>query len=326
MHVLLTHRPVYSTLMRSSLFAHNVSGRLLALAAACVLLRPDLMTAVLWLAVLVLVPEGMRLGRELTDSVARRPALAGWPAFLAGMLVIAAGALPVGWAAGLLALPWLAIALVGAGLAAVRLFGFPRRTVIANALDVAALLLLVGAGWIVVGRLGWRFGFTDEIVRLTAVHFHYAGFLLPTLAACAAWRRPGGTTTAILVTVTLGFGLVAIGIAFSPALELLGAAAMVVGCTALALEQLRAGLATRRPEIFAPLALSSAALVAGMSLAAVYALGEYRGQPWIDIATMIPTHGLTNALGFTGCGLIGWRRLVAYERPRRRSEAEQRNC
>ena len=176
------------------------------------------------------------------------------------------------------------------------------------------LLMLVGAAWIVIGRLGWTFGFDPEIVRLTGIHFHYAGFLLPTLAAAAAWHRPRPGTRLILPVVLLGFGLVAIGITFSPPIEVVGAATMVVGCVALAVVQVRAGLATRRPDVFSLLAVSSAALVSGMALAAVYVLGECLGHTWIEIPTMIATHGLANAVGFAGCGLLGWSGLLTQPR------------
>ncbi|MFO0896046.1 MAG: YndJ family transporter [Pirellulales bacterium] len=285
-------------------------GRLLSLAAAIALVRPDLLTALLWFALLVLVPAAARLGPSIVGERPLRRLLTGWPALLAALGVIAASALPTGWPAGLLAAPWLVIAAVWAGLAALRLTRFPRQTIVENALDVAALLMLVGAAWVVLDRLAWRFSFDAEIVRLTGIHFHYAGFVLPTLAACAAKRRPGILTSAILVAALGGFGLVAIGITFSPAAEVVGAAAMVVACGALAVVQIQTGIATRRPEIFAPLALSSAALVAAMALAAVYARGEYSGQKWIDIPTMIATHGLANAVGFAGAGLLGWTRLV----------------
>ena len=54
-------------------------------------------------------------------------------------------------------------------------------------------------------------------------------------------------------------------------------------------------------------ATSGVSLIGGMALAAIYALGEYLTTPWIDIATMIPTHGLLNAFGFATLGLLAWR-------------------
>jgi len=53
-------------------------------------------------------------------------------------------------------------------------------------------------------------------------------------------------------------------------------------------------------------AISSMSLVAGMSLAATYAITPVAGTAWPDIATMIRTHGVVNAFGFAACGLMAW--------------------
>jgi hypothetical protein len=316
MHVLLTHSTAFSGIMPLTMPKARRYIRWTALVASLLLVRPDLLTSLLWLAVLVLVPEAIALGERLVGERPLHRALSGWPALAAGIALVAACALPAAMWTGLLAAPWLAIVVAWAAFAAIRLGRFPRQSLIANSLDVGMLLMLVGAAWVVIGRCGGSFGFDPEIVRLTGIHFHFAGFLLPTLAAAAAWRRPTFGTRLILPTVMLGFGLVAIGITFSPLVELVGAATMVVGCVALAVLQVRESLATRRPEVFSLLAVSSAALISGMALAAVYALGEYLGRTWIDIPTMIATHGLANAIGFAGCGLAGWSKLLAYREQR----------
>jgi protein-S-isoprenylcysteine O-methyltransferase Ste14 len=54
------------------------------------------------------------------------------------------------------------------------------------------------------------------------------------------------------------------------------------------------------------LAVSSAAVLACMALAGVYALGEYLRTGWLSIPEMARTHGALNALGFALCGLLAW--------------------
>ena len=53
------------------------------------------------------------------------------------------------------------------------------------------LYLPIGAGWLVLYRLGVRpLGFADVIVLLTGVHFHYTGFVLPIVAGMVGrWLR-----------------------------------------------------------------------------------------------------------------------------------------
>ena len=54
-------------------------------------------------------------------------------------------------------------------------------------------------------------------------------------------------------------------------------------------------------------ALSGASLLAAMTFAGSYAIGEYRGVPWPDISAMIRLHGAVNALGFGLLGAWSWR-------------------
>ncbi len=43
-----------------------------------------------------------------------------------------------------------------------------------------------------------------------------------------------------------------------------------------------------------------------MILAAIYALGEYRDDPVLNIPAMLLWHGTLNAFGFAFLGLWGW--------------------
>jgi len=54
------------------------------------------------------------------------------------------------------------------------------------------------------------------------------------------------------------------------------------------------------------LALSSLSVMAGMTLAAVYAIGDWLGETWLTIPRMASTHGLLNGLGFVMLGMLGW--------------------
>jgi len=51
---------------------------------------------------------------------------------------------------------------------------------------------------------------------------------------------------------------------------------------------------------------SPATILAGMTLACVYAFGEFLGKDWIFIPAMARTHGLLNGIGFVLVGLLGW--------------------
>jgi hypothetical protein len=43
-----------------------------------------------------------------------------------------------------------------------------------------------------------------------------------------------------------------------------------------------------------------------MIFACLYALGRFTGITTVNISLMVQVHGLSNALGFVLCGLLGW--------------------
>jgi hypothetical protein len=238
---------------------------------------------------------------------------------IAALLLAVTFPLPQGWLAAALALPWLAVT------AAVALSGV--RSLLAqgwrfdahSARQFGRIYLLVGGSWAVLSRFGAQpQDFSHEIVLLTAVHFHYAGFLLPTIAATvveqlstARGEASGGPLPLVdrilLAAIVIGVPLVGVGISLSPTIEIVAVTILVAGCWLLAGRQLQLAFRTNNPNRLTLLAISALSLAAAMSLAAVYAIGEFLGQPWLTIPQMIPTHGAFNAMGFAACGIAGLR-------------------
>jgi hypothetical protein len=110
----------------------------------------------------------------------------------------------------------------------------------------------------------------------------------------------------MLAAILLGVPLVGVGISLSPHVEVAAAILLPAGCVVLAVRQIQAAIGLRNATALALLCVSSLALLSAMGLAGIYAVGEFTGQAWIDIPTMIRTHGAANAFGFATCGLIGW--------------------
>jgi len=177
---------------------------------------------------------------------------------------------------------------------------------------VALGLWLVGALWVVADAFGLApLGFSSLIVRLTAVHFHYAGFVLPVIAAVVAAAYPNGLTRAAAVAGLLGvpataLGITAVQLGAPPWVEAVFAAPMVaggllVGAVHLALAG-GAWSAASRP------AVRALRLIVGLTLLGTMALaGAYAARGWLPWAPTIPQmvawHGLGNALGVALCGL-----------------------
>src|SRR5581483_2949345 len=97
-----------------------------------------------------------------------------------------------GPASALLVAPWtlLTFLLAGIGMARVLRHGWARPL---DRLcgDVALAFSAIGGVWVLFDRAGLRpLQLDPAIVTLTAVHFHYAGFLLPMFAGFVARRMP----------------------------------------------------------------------------------------------------------------------------------------
>jgi hypothetical protein len=278
--------------------------------AVVAVLQPGWAESLLWLAPLVAVPLGLALLVSAEGEPGARPLrLAALAQLPAALLLVGVFLLPSGVGAAAFALPWVSVTflLALAGLARLRQ---PGRLSAADVCLTAALLYpAIGGGWLVLSALGARpLDFSPEIVRATAIHFHYAGFALPLLAGRLARVRPGLAARAVAAGVVLGVPLVALGItlsAFEVRLpEWLAAWFLAAACVPLAAGQLAASPGGRGARLL--LAVSGLSLLAGMALAALYAWGSYWGPAWLDIPLMLRTHGAINALGFALPGLLAW--------------------
>lgn len=275
--------------------------------------------ALLLFAALVLVPLALDLFVELNDAapVAR---WFGWAVRLqlpAALLLAVACWLPASLGAALLALPWVAFAtlLTVVGVTRALRHGWARPLGRLSA-DIAMVYLAIGGFWVLADRAGLQpLRFAPAIVTLTAVHFHYAGFLLPLFAGLVQRRMTESRGVArAVVGVVLGVPAVAIGITASqlgaaPALEAAAGAGLALAGLAMAIFHVRLAVEPGlSPAARTLLGLAGAALFFGLVLAALYAVRSMVAPlPWLDIPHMRLLHGTLNALGFGLCGVLGWR-------------------
>jgi hypothetical protein len=236
-----------------------------------------------------------------------------WATFFAASLAAVAIPLNSGWQSAIIALPWTLLTVTFAATNGLR--GLKRRATSPQPfLSIAAVLFLaVGGLWLFASCAGADpFGFGEPIIRLTAIHFHYAGFVLTTIAARVAQWYDRPAVTAAMLAVPVGIPLVALGIALrSPAGELAATLLLASAAIALAVLQFVAAVQSRNPQALALLGVASISLGTAMVLAFLYAFGRFQNEPALDIPVMIATHGLLNAVGFSLCGLLGWRCIIS---------------
>jgi hypothetical protein len=273
--------------------------------------------ALLMLAALVIVPLVHDLVADDADGLLERRLLTAatrlqLPAAL--LLVFAYAGGPDGRMA-LRAGPWACVLLLLAAVGVRRIVRRGRRPLAFLCRDAGLVYASVGAVWLMADRFGLRpLGFDAAIVLLTAVHFHFAGLVVPVLGGLAMVRfgtsRIAGLTG---LAVILGVPAVAVGISASqlgldPRVEVVAVLLMVAGGIGLAGLHLR--LALRAGETAAARCfwgIAGFSLGAGMWLAALYGVRHFfHPWPWLDLPRMRAVHGSLNALGFGFCGVIGW--------------------
>ena len=195
--------------------------------------QPKVADAFLLLGPLVIVPLGLRrlmaLSTQQRDcAIFHTGRILQFPAaivFSAGWMVDSEMARK--WCA----IPWTIVTSLFA-FSAVRIIARRRHMTVSEFIQCAAMLFIaVGGGWALFYRIEYRpFDFPIGIVKLTAIHFHYAGFALPVIAAEILDSEPVDLSLAIGLSITLGIPLVALGITYSPVIELIGAVVLALGC------------------------------------------------------------------------------------------------
>jgi hypothetical protein len=265
---------------------------LVAWGVAMLVLPAPLAARILLLAPLVIVPRVIAI-------LPARPWLAtfaGWPAVVAALPLLVAVALPTGPLAAVFAVPWLCLALAGTFAAVAHgLSVMPSllrlRDVPALGADVALGFWGVGAGFVVIERLGVDIGFSPAIVLLTATHFHFAGFGLLAVASLSSMSRPWLRVS--VLGLIAGIPMTALGFVLaSDAINAVGAA--VVGSSgigvAVALLTGPAGGWRRWAS-----RLAGVALLVGMPMGIAWSLAILAGQRFLDLDSMIRTHGVLNS-------------------------------
>jgi hypothetical protein len=288
-----------------------------------------LVDLLLLFATLVIVPLGLRLV-PFTGLRARRVlGVARIVQPFGALAAVVAFLISPGWTAGAVALGWLITCAVASFAGLMELID-SRSLRPAHLVPAAAVAYLsVGAGWLVLSRAGLQpEGFSHEIVELTGVHFHYAGFAATLMAALtmSAVRDRGRLSTfasGAAMLIVVGVPTTAAGIATGSGLltvagpVLLGTGVLsIAGITGLA-------IAPRiRPERSLPrlrgragcgplaarwlLWISAAGVVAPMLLGVDYAISRVFPIPALDLRAMALIHGDLNALVFSLAGLLGW--------------------
>jgi len=269
----------------------------------------------LLLSPLVLVSLGMHLAIQAEQKISAIGLLflSSQFQFPSAIILVIAFLQPTGLLAGLLSLPWFITTALIALIGLVRIRQRGTKSWESLSIDAGLVYLVVGGGWTVLSRGGIRpLDFESVIVLLTAIHFHYAGFLLPIFAGLAGKILRDASSRLAAVGVIAGVPLVAAGITTTQlgwGTWLESFAALVLAGAGLLTAWLHFRLATQKrwPSAVRVLwSLAAFSLAFSMILAALYGLRFNLSLAWLDIPWMRALHGSANALGFGLAGVSAW--------------------
>jgi hypothetical protein len=181
------------------------------------------------------------------------------------------------------------------------------ESIVGLATTASVAFLAVGATFAVTDRLGARpFDFPALIILLTAVHFHFAGFVLP-LAAALAYRRAPGRRMAVAIGLVLtGIPVTAIGFFGFPVVNWVGSMLTATGALGIGVGTLSIAGELRPKAAVAFGTIAGLSLRISMPMAAIYSTQILVGANWVDVATMARIHGTLNALGFALPVVLAW--------------------
>ncbi len=187
-------------------------------------------------------------------------------------------------------------------------------------MDAALLYVPVASIALLFSVAGIDLGFAPIIVLLTAVHFHYAGFVLPLVVGLAGRviadggafdsTLTGHIAAASTVAVVVGILAVAVGITVSPILEFVAVVPFVAGVAGFAFV-VTGGVVPVVPRLpGALLVAASLSVCVGMAFALAFAYSSLPGTTvLVTIPEMVRWHGAVNAFGFALPALVAFRLL-----------------
>lgn len=280
----------------------------------------QVLEAVVLLSVLVFVPVLLMLvdatKRDGTVMLLHRWIGAIYPfAALCAMLALAADLY-------IFAVIWLAFT----GLVA--LYGLRRimerglRPLAETAVDIGLIYLFGGGFWFFAAAAHLRImEFTDMMIMLTAVHFHYSSLVIPILMGFLG-RKPLKNRKLYQISaviILLAPAGVAAGIAYSTVLEFIVVAAYLIALYSYGFMVFTAPFGNKNAKLL--VSFSALVLMVTIAFSLIYALGRVMNMGTIPIDRMIWIHGVVNAVGVILPALAGWMleksapALVAYGKP-----------
>ncbi|WP_181350255.1 YndJ family protein [Thalassobacillus sp. CUG 92003] len=223
------------------------------------------------------------------------------------------------------ALLWFIYTLLIAIGGAMRLLGRGWKPVEEAVIDVGLMYISIGGLWLLLyqSEAALWLPYSDVIVQLTAVHFHYAAFVIPLVVGFyGRWRAEMNRDSTAMteqpftylgVGIIIGPFLVALGLHQGQPVEMVAVGVYTCLVVWLCTWWIWNSVYFRGWAQWG-LQLSSGLLLLTIGLAAVYGMGLMTESHWLSISEMLRWHGAVNAFGFSFLSVLIWRNVHPIKR------------
>ncbi|WP_179107226.1 YndJ family protein [Sediminibacillus massiliensis] len=171
-------------------------------------------------------------------------------------------------------------------------------------IDIGLVYIMIGGGWFLAFETNIETGFSSIMTWLTAIHFHYAAFLLPVFTGFMGRLVKPRLYPVFCMLVAVTPIIVALGITYSVWIELLSVILYIIAIVWTITVAFQMQAPHKMHLILTRLSFLSLGFTILFSLA--YAFGNLSGLYSITITFMLKFHGIVNAVLFALAGVIGW--------------------
>ncbi|ASN06008.1 YndJ family transporter [Virgibacillus necropolis] len=171
-------------------------------------------------------------------------------------------------------------------------------------IDMGLIYLAIGGAWFLVSEAKIDTDFSPILTWLTSVHFHYSSFLLPIFVGFLGRLYKSTFYKWVGTIILLSPIVVAVGIAYSPLIELFSVLMYIVGIYGLIILSVKASVQHVLQKWM--IRISFAALGISIVFSLLYAFGNLSKLYVVTIDFMLRFHGVTNCVLFALIGIIGW--------------------
>ena len=170
-------------------------------------------------------------------------------------------------------------------------------------IDIGLIYIAMGGIWFFAHITGMDTGFSPIITWLTAIHFHYSAFILCTTVGLVGRLHSSRLFSSCAIVIALGPMLVALGITFSPVIEIVSVSLYVVAIFSLTIYLFQIHL-----QPLASFFIRTAFLTLCFTIiwSFLYAYSNLTNSGLVDIPSMLDFHGILNCILFGGAITFAW--------------------